>query len=88
LLAFLRSTWRVSPAICRTLSRLFLLQKSPQPLIDFGCIPRPRHLNVMQTFDGVQNLGNRFFDARPSTVRYVREPAPGPGQLANPVWFD
>jgi hypothetical protein len=52
------------PAIRRTLSRLFLPQKSPQPLVDFGCIPRPCHLSVMQTFDGVQGLGNCLLDAR------------------------
>jgi hypothetical protein len=55
----------------------------------------------MQIFDGLNDLGDRFFDPRqllfelaihrPSQHRLassIGEPARSPGQLANHVWFD
>jgi hypothetical protein len=55
----------------------------------------------MKAFDGLTNLGDHFFDLRqllfelaihrPSRHRLaslIGAPARGPGQLANPAWFD
>jgi hypothetical protein len=92
---------RTGPRCAALLSRFFPLQKSPQPLVDFGRIPSPCHSSVVQIFDGLNDLGDRFLDLRqllfelaihrPSQHRLalsIGAPARSPGQLANPVWFD